>query len=30
MYVLIAILAVVFLLVIPNIHVVQQSRAYVI
>ena len=29
MYVLIAILAVVFLLVIPNIHVVQQSRAYV-
>ena len=30
MYVLIAVLAVVFLLVIPNIHVVQQSRAYVI
>ena len=30
MYVLIAILAAVFLLVIPNIHVVQQSRAYVI
>ena len=30
MYVLIAILAVVFLLVIPNMHVVQQSRAYVI
>ena len=30
MYVLIAILAVVFLLIIPNIHVVQQSRAYVI
>ena len=30
MYVLIAILAVVFLLVIPNIHVVQQSPAYVI
>ena len=30
MYVLIAILAVVFLLFIPNIHVVQQSRAYVI
>ena len=29
-YVLIAILAVVFLLVIPNIKVVQQSRAYVI
>lgn len=30
MYVLIAVLVVVFLLVIPNIHVVQQSRAYVI
>ena len=29
-YVLIAVLAVVFLLVIPNIKVVQQSRAYVI
>ncbi len=30
MYVLIAVLAVVFLLIIPNIKVVQQSRAYVI
>ncbi len=30
MYLLIAVLAVVFLLVIPNIKVVQQSRAYVI
>ena len=30
MYVLIAVLVVVFLLIIPNIHVVQQSRAYVI
>ena len=30
MYILIAVLAVVFLLIIPNIKVVQQSRAYVI
>ena len=30
MYVLIAVLAIVFLLIIPNIKVVQQSRAYVI